>query len=85
MKLLCLEHIAKFTMENLDTLTYGMHMSNNLWHEYVKQLIKDGAINIIYVKSSNNLADPLTKGFSRDLIKITYSEMRLKSFIENHQ
>ena len=34
----------------------------SLRHEYVRQLIKDGIISIVYVKSSGNLADPFTKG-----------------------
>uniref|UniRef100_A0A2N9HK96 CCHC-type domain-containing protein n=1 Tax=Fagus sylvatica TaxID=28930 RepID=A0A2N9HK96_FAGSY len=39
----------------------------SLRHEYVRQLIEDGVISIVYVKSSSNLADPFTKGLSRDL------------------
>jgi hypothetical protein len=41
----------------------------SLRHEYVKQLIIDGIITIVYVQSSKNLADPFTKGLSRDLVK----------------
>lgn len=48
-------------------------------HDYVNQLIKDGIINIVYVKSSNNLADLFTKGLSKDMIRIT-SGMGLKPF-----
>uniref|UniRef100_A0A2N9HDI0 CCHC-type domain-containing protein n=1 Tax=Fagus sylvatica TaxID=28930 RepID=A0A2N9HDI0_FAGSY len=40
----------------------------SLRHEYVRQLIEDGVISIVYVKSSGNLADPFTKGLSRDMI-----------------
>ncbi|KAH9722428.1 hypothetical protein KPL70_006731 [Citrus sinensis] len=43
----------------------------SLRHEYVKQLIADGVINIVYVRTNKNLADPLTKGLSRDLVKDT--------------
>ncbi|KAH9725877.1 hypothetical protein KPL70_008036 [Citrus sinensis] len=50
----------------------------SLKHEYVKQLIADGVINIIYVRTNKNLADPLTKGFTRDLVKDTSFGMRLK-------
>uniref|UniRef100_A0A2N9H5D4 Reverse transcriptase Ty1/copia-type domain-containing protein n=1 Tax=Fagus sylvatica TaxID=28930 RepID=A0A2N9H5D4_FAGSY len=39
----------------------------SLRHEYVRQLIEDGVISIVYVKSSGNLADPFTKGLSRDM------------------
>ena len=30
-------------------------------HGYIRELITNGVITIIYVKSVNNLADPLTK------------------------
>ena len=52
----------------------------SLRHEYVKQLITDGVISIIYVRSNKNLADPLTKGLARDLVKDTSSGMGLKPF-----
>jgi hypothetical protein len=40
----------------------------------VKKLIIDGIITIVYVRSSKNLADPFTKGLSRDLVKSTSRE-----------
>jgi hypothetical protein len=54
----------------------------SLRHEYVKQLIIDGIITIVYVRSSKNLADPFTKGLSRDLVKSTSSGMGLKPFFK---
>jgi len=39
-----------------------------LRHSYVRQLIKDGVITMGFVRSAQNLADPLTKGFARDLV-----------------
>ena len=59
-------------MENLDILA--------LRHEYVRQLISDGVVTIIYIRSCKNLADPFTKGLSRDLIKSTAVGMGLRSF-----
>ncbi|KAH9794216.1 Receptor-like serine/threonine-protein kinase [Citrus sinensis] len=50
----------------------------SLRHEYVKQLIADGVINIVYVRTNKNLADPLTKGLSRDLVNDTSFGMELK-------
>jgi hypothetical protein len=52
----------------------------SLRHEYVRQLIEDGVIYIVYVKSSSNLADPFTKGLSQDLVRVTSIRMRLKPF-----
>lgn len=39
-----------------------------LRHNYIKQLLRDGVISVTYVKSIENLADPLTKGPARDKI-----------------
>jgi hypothetical protein len=52
----------------------------SLRHEYVRQLIEDGVISIVYVKSNRNLADPFTKSLSRDMIRVTSIGMRLKPF-----
>ena len=47
-----------------------------LRHEYIRQLLSDGIITVVYVKST----DPLTKGLSRDMIKSTTSAMGLRQF-----
>ena len=49
-----------------------------LRHSYVRNLITDGVITIDYVKSGQNLADPLTKGLARDLVWKTSQGMGLK-------
>ena len=65
-----------------DKVYNGKSRHISLRHEYVQQLITDGVINIIYVKSSNNV-DPLTKALSRALVVSTSSGMGLKPFTEN--
>lgn len=50
----------------------------SLRHAYVRQLMTEGVITIVYVKSCNNLADPFTKALSRDLVKTTTTAMGLK-------
>ncbi len=50
----------------------------SLRHEYVRQLIVDGIVTILYVWMCNNLADPFTKGLSRDLVNRTSRRMGLK-------
>lgn len=47
-------------------------------HNTVRQLLKDGVIAIDYVKSSDNIADPLTKGLARELVQKTSRGMGLK-------
>ncbi|KAJ9557203.1 hypothetical protein OSB04_011817 [Centaurea solstitialis] len=49
-----------------------------LRHNYVRQLIENCTISIVYVKSCGNLADPLTKPLTRDLIGSTTRDMGLK-------
>lgn len=44
-------------------------------HGYVRQLIVDGIITIIDVKSYNNLSDPFSKELSKDLIKNTSARL----------
>ena len=41
-------------------------------------LIKDGVITVDFVQSNENLADPLTKGLTRDLVLKTSRGMGLK-------
>ncbi|GJT53730.1 retrovirus-related pol polyprotein from transposon TNT 1-94, partial [Tanacetum coccineum] len=38
-----------------------------LQRNYVRQLVENGTISVVYVKSCRNLADPLTKPLTRDL------------------
>jgi hypothetical protein len=52
-------------------------------HGYIRELIINGVITIVYVKSVNNLADPLTKGLSRDMVRKTTNGMGLKPVIKD--
>ena len=47
-------------------------------HDTIRQLLTNGIISIDYVKSKENLADPLTKGVTRKQVTYTLKEMRLK-------
>jgi hypothetical protein len=47
-------------------------------HNTVRQLISNGVITIDYVRSKNNIADPLTKGLTTDLVVNTSRGMGLK-------
>jgi hypothetical protein len=55
----------------------------NIRHEYIRELIINGVITIVYVKFVNNLANPLTKGLSRDIVRKTTNGMRLKLVIKD--
>lgn len=47
-------------------------------HETVKQLLSNGIISIDYVKSKDNIADPLTKGIPGEQVKSSSRKMGLK-------
>ena len=48
-------------------------------HNTIRQLISTGVITIDYVKSKDNIADPLTKGLNRDLVEKSSKGMGLKA------
>ena len=58
----------------------GKNIHIQLRHNLVKQLLKSGIISIDYVRSKQNLADPLTKPLGRNMILETSRGMRLKPF-----
>ena len=47
-------------------------------HNTIRQLISTGVISVDYVKSKDNIADPLTKGLNRDQVDKTSKGMGLK-------
>jgi hypothetical protein len=49
-----------------------------LRHNFVRQQIENGTIKVVYVKTSRNLADPLTKPLTRELVVNTTRDMGLK-------
>ena len=64
----------------LNKIYNGKSRHISLRHEFVRQLISEGIITIVYVRSCKNLADPFTKVLSRDLIRSTSAGMGLKPF-----
>ena len=58
---------SQATLARAYSRTYnGKSRHINLRHEYVRQLIQSGIIDISYVRSSENLADPFIEHFSRE-------------------
>ena len=47
-------------------------------HNTVRQLLSTGVISIDYVKSKDNITDPLTKVLTRELVEKSSRGMRLK-------
>ncbi|KAJ9566099.1 hypothetical protein OSB04_002065 [Centaurea solstitialis] len=48
-------------------------------HNMIRDLITNGVISVVFVKTQHNLADHLTKGLNRDLVKHSAIGMGLKS------
>ena len=53
----------------------------SLRHEYVRQIINDGIITIVYIRSNDNLADPFTKALTTEMVRSTSVGMGLKPCI----
>ena len=47
-------------------------------HNVIKQQLSTGVISIDYVKSKDNIADPLTKGLNRELVEKSSKGIGLK-------
>ena len=47
-------------------------------HNTIRQLLSTGVIYVDYVKSKDNIADPLTKGLNRELVDKSSRGMGLK-------
>ena len=47
-------------------------------HNTIKQLLSTGLISMDYVKSKDNIIDPLTKRLNRELVEKSLRGMRLK-------
>lgn len=70
---------SEATMSSALNRSYnGRSRHISLRHSYIRQLVEDGVITITYVKSCKNIADPLTKGLSRDMVQSTSRGMGLK-------
>ncbi|KAJ9557645.1 hypothetical protein OSB04_012259 [Centaurea solstitialis] len=70
---------SEATLSKVYNVVYnGKSRHIGLRHNYVRQLFENGTIKVVFVKSSKNLADPLTKPLARDLVGTTTRDMGLK-------
>jgi hypothetical protein len=71
---------SKATLYSVANKTYnGKQRHLSLRHQSLRGLLKQGVITVEYVESKNNLADPLTKGLTREMIAKTSKGMGLRS------
>ena len=57
--------------------------SRHIWrrHNTIRQLLSSEIITIDFVRSKDNITDPLTKGLTRELVENSLKRMRLKPII----
>lgn len=73
---------SKVTMSRaLNKVYNGKSRHIFLRHEYLRQILRDGIVTILFVRTYRNLAYMLTKPLSRDIVNSISSGMRLKLFI----
>ena len=51
-------------------------------HNTIRQLLSTGVISVDYVKSKDNITDPLTKWLSRELVEKSSNGIELKPIKE---
>lgn len=50
-------------------------------HNSIRQLLSNGVVSLDYVKSKDNIADPLTKGLTRELVEKSSRGMGLRPLV----
>jgi len=70
---------SKSTLSKAYSQVYnGKSRHIGLIHSYERDLISNGVISIMFVRTEKNLADPLTKGLTNDMVLKTSLGMGLK-------
>ena len=70
---------SQATLSRVYSKSYnGKSRHISLRHNIVREMLEEDIITVAYIKSCTNLADPFTKGLSKDLIRKTTIEMGLK-------
>ena len=76
---ICIHCDSQSTISKVQNSMYnGKSRHIHCRHNTIKQLLSTGVISIDYVKSKDNIVDPLTKGLNRELVKKSSKEMGLK-------
>ncbi|XP_073137614.1 uncharacterized protein [Henckelia pumila] len=76
---ICIHCNSQSTIEKANSNMYnGKSRHIRRRHNTIRQRLSTGVISIGYVKSKDNLADPLTKGLNRELVAKSLRGIRLK-------
>ena len=76
---ICIHYDSQFAISRAHNSMYNVksrHIRRR--HNTIKQQLSTGVISVDYVKSKDNIADPLTKGSNRELVEKSSKGMGLK-------
>ena len=76
---ICIHCDSQYTIGRAQSSMYNgisRHISRR--HNAIRQLLSTRVISIDFVKSKDNIADPLTKGLNGELVEKSSKGMRLK-------
>ena len=80
---LCIHYDSQSTIGRAQSRMYNgksRHIRHR--HNTIRQLLSTGVIFVDYVKSKENIEDPLTKGLNRELVEKSSKGMELKPLKE---
>ena len=79
MPTICINYDSKSAIGRAQSSMYnGKSRHIRRRHNTIKQLLSSGVISIDYVKSKDNIADPLTKSLNREQVEKSSRGMGLK-------
>ena len=79
MPLICIHYDNKYAISRAQNSMYnGKSRHIRRRHNTIRQLLSTEFIYVDYVKSKDNIADPLTKGLNKELVEKSLKGMRLK-------
>ena len=82
MPLICIHCDSQSAISKAQSYMYnGKSRHIRRRHNTVRQLLLNGFISIDYIKSKDNIADPLTKGLSGECVNCSSRGMGLKPII----
>ncbi|PHT87585.1 hypothetical protein T459_09691 [Capsicum annuum] len=81
----CIHCDSQAAIHRAGSMMYNGKSRHIRWrHNTVRQLLSSGIITIDYVKSKDNVSDPLTKGLSKEGVERTSKGMGLRPRTSQH-
>ncbi|PHT49245.1 hypothetical protein CQW23_13453 [Capsicum baccatum] len=72
----CIHYDSQSAIGRAGSMMYNGKSRHIRWiHNTIRELLSSGIITDDYVKSKDNMSDPLTKGLSREGVERTFKEM----------